>query len=247
VSAATVDGFLPRQHQPAFAGSFLLSALMHAALVVVLMFGVRFQSSAPTSVEVELWEAPPPPPPAPVVEEKPVPPPPKVEPEPEVKKPPEIAQPEKPKPKPKPKPEVKKPEPPKRDPTFEKRMREQMAAEQKKLAQERSERELREMIARQQADARARALATWTDRIRGRIRGNIILLSEVPGNPEAIFDVTLIPSGDVIDVRKKKSSGNAAYDEAVERAIRKSSPLPRPDDAALFQRQLELRFRPQDR
>ena len=246
-AAAISDGFLPRQRQPAFAGSFALSVLMHAGLIAVLVFGVRFQSSAPESVTVELWDAPPPPPPAPVVEPKPAPTPPKVEPEPEVKKPPEIAEPQKAKPKPKPKPEVKKPEPPKRDPTFDKRAREQMAAEQKKIAQEQSERELKEMIARKQAEARSRALATWTDRIRSKIRGNIILLGEVPGNPEAIFDVTLLPTGEVLTARKKKSSGNPAYDDAVERAIMKSSPLPLPDDRTLFQRQLELKFRPQDR
>ena len=220
---------------------------MHAALVAVLVFGVHFQSSAPSSVEVELWDAPPPPPPAPVVEEKPAPPPPKVEPEPEVKKPPEIAEPQKAKPKPKPKPEVKKPEPPKRDPSFDKRVREQMAAEQKRIAQEQSERELQAMIAKRAADARVRGLATWTDKIRSKIRGNIILPQSVEGNPEAIFDVTVLPTMDVVTVRKRKSSGNAAYDDAVERAIMKSSPLPKPDDPSLFQRQLELRFRPQDR
>jgi colicin import membrane protein len=241
---------MPRRREPAFGPSFALSALVHAALVAVLMLGVRFQSSPPTTVEVELWDAPapPPPPPPPVVEEKPVPPPPKVEPEPEVKKPPEIAQPEKPKPKPKPKPETKpKPAPPKRDPAFEKQLREQVAQEQKKIAQERSERELREMIARQQADARARALATWSDKIRAKIRGNIILPQQITGNPEAIFDVTLLPTGEVLTARKRKSSGHAGYDEAVERAIMKSSPLPKPDDPALFQRQLELKFHPQDR
>jgi len=41
-----------------------------------------------------------------------------------------------------------------------------------------------------------------------------------------------------------KSSGNRAYDEAVERAILKSSPLPKPDQAEVFQRQLSLKFRP---
>jgi colicin import membrane protein len=159
-----------------------------------------------------------------------------------VKKAPEIAEPQKPKPKPKPKPEAKKPEP-KRDPTFDKRMREQVAMEQRRL----EEQKLKEMIARQQADLRARALAAWTDKIRGKIRGNIVLPRDVEGNPEAIFDVTLLPTGEVLTVRKRKSSGHAAYDDAVERAIMKSSPLPKPDDAALFQRQLELKFRPQDR
>jgi colicin import membrane protein len=106
---------------------------------------------------------------------------------------------------------------------------------------------MRELIARQQAAARDKALLTWTEKIRGKIRGNIILPQDIPGNPEAIFDVTLLPSGEVLDIRKRKSSGHAGYDDAVERAIMKSSPLPLPDDRSLFQRQLELKFRPQDR
>ena len=83
--------------------------------------------------------------------------------------------------------------------------------------------------------------------IRIKVRGNIILPLDVPGNPEAIFDVTLLPTGEVLTIRKRKSSGHAGYDDAVERAINKSSPLPLPDDRNLFQRQLELKFHPQDR
>ncbi|MGE5946171.1 MAG: TonB C-terminal domain-containing protein, partial [Betaproteobacteria bacterium] len=42
----------------------------------------------------------------------------------------------------------------------------------------------------------------------------------------------------------KRSSGNAGLDTAIERAILKSSPLPKPDDPALFQRVLEIKYRP---
>ena len=45
----------------------------------------------------------------------------------------------------------------------------------------------------------------------------------------------------------RKSSGHSGYDQAVERAILKSSPLPKPDPQALFERALELKFRPQDK
>jgi colicin import membrane protein len=48
-------------------------------------------------------------------------------------------------------------------------------------------------------------------------------------------------------VKQTRSSGNPAYDEAVYRAILKSSPLPKPDNPALFERRLELRFRPLDK
>ena len=80
----------------------------------------------------------------------------------------------------------------------------------------------------------------------GRIRGNINLPPDIPGNPEAVFDVVQLPTGEIIDVKLRKSSGVRAYDEAVQRAILKSSPLPKPVPADLFQRSLELRFRPLD-
>jgi colicin import membrane protein len=83
-------------------------------------------------------------------------------------------------------------------------------------------------------------------KIQSRIRPNIFLPPDLQGNPEAIFDVSLLPTGDVILVRRRKSSGHAGYDAAIERAIEKSSPLPRPDDPSVFTRELELRFRPQD-
>ena len=66
------------------------------------------------------------------------------------------------------------------------------------------------------------------------------------GNPEAIFEVVQLPTGEIIDVQLKKSSGVRAYDDAVQRAILKSSPLPRPERADLFQRSLTLKFRPTD-
>jgi len=228
--------------RPAFKRAAVLSALVHLCLVAVLFFGVRFQSNPPETVTVELWETLPPPPP-PVVQEKPPPPKPAPppEPEPQVKKP-DIALVEKPKPKPKPK-----PEPPKRDLAFEKKLREDAALEERKIEEQRKERELRELIARQQAAARDKALLSWTDKIRAKIRGNIVLPQDIPGNPEAIFDITILPTGEVLTVRKRKASGHAGYDDAVERAILKSSPLPQPDDRSVFQRQLELTFHPQDR
>ncbi len=106
---------------------------------------------------------------------------------------------------------------------------------------------IRDSAAQAQAAIRSRALAQWTEKIRAKIRGNIILPQEIPGNPEAVFDVTLLPTGELLTVRKTKSSGHPGYDDAVERAIRKSDPLPLPDDRSLFQRQLQLKFRPQDR
>ncbi|HEY7787933.1 MAG TPA: energy transducer TonB, partial [Casimicrobiaceae bacterium] len=94
--------------------------------------------------------------------------------------------------------------------------------------------------------ARSKAQLDWIDRIRNRIRGYIILPPDIPGNPEAIYDIVQLPTGEIIDVKLRKSSGVRAYDDAVQRAILKASPLPRPVPADLFQRNLELHFRPLD-
>jgi colicin import membrane protein len=235
--------FGPRR-EPALLPAFVLAALVHLFLAAVMFLGVRWQSHRPETVVVELWEAPPPPPP---VVEAPKPPPPQVEPEPLPAQKPDIAvKAPKPKPKPEPKPA------PKKDLDFQKRVNEQVAQEQRAIdEQQRREAERRE-AARQQAvaaAARDRALAAWVDKIRAKIRGNIHLPSGISGNPEAIFDVTQLPTGEGISgsVRLRKSSGHKGYDDAVERAILKSSPLPKPDQPNLFERQLELRFRPQDK
>jgi colicin import membrane protein len=240
---------------------------VHLLLIAILFFGVRFQSSTPETVSVELWDMqaspraaePPPPAPPPKVEPKPEPPPPpkpEIKPEPKVEKPeivekaapkpkpkPEPKPAPKPEPKPKPKPEPK-PKPPARDLEFEKRMREELAQEQ--AASE--ARSVRDQLAREQAAAASRALATWEGKIRAKIRSNIrqFVVDQVQGNPEAVFHVALLPTGEVLNATMVKSSGNKAYDEEVRRAIGASSPLPKPEPASLFRRDLELKFRPQD-
>ena len=55
-----------------------------------------------------------------------------------------------------------------------------------------------------------------------------------------------LPTGEVLNARLRKSSGHKPYDDAVERAILKASPLPKPERPDLFQRSLELKFRPLD-
>ena len=135
----------------------------------------------------------------------------------------------------------------------------QLRAEAQRETQLRAQAE-RESQMRAQADAEARGRAAqaaagaarnksqldWIDKIRSRIRGNINLPPDIVGNPEAIFDVVQLPTGEIIDVKLRKSSGVRAYDDAVQRGILKSSPLPKPVPADLFQRSLELRFRPLD-
>jgi colicin import membrane protein len=239
-----------------FGPSAMLALAVHVLLVAALMLGVHWQSRAPDVVTVELWR----PPPEPVA--RPAPPPPRVEPpapapkpEPRIEKP-DIALKAKPKPKPKPeaKPEPKpepvakaKPAPPPPDESQAQRLLAQaLQREDQQRAAERERQAIKSQLEREAQAASLRAQQTWIDRIRAKIRGNIVLPPNIQGNPEALVLVTLLPSGDVLQAKLVISSGHTAYDDAVIRAILKSSPLPKPDSAALFARELKLTFNPLD-
>ena len=56
-------------------------------------------------------------------------------------------------------------------------------------------------------------------KILAKIKSNIRMPTELPGNPIAEFDVTLLPGGEILDVRLRTSSGFTTFDRAVERAI----------------------------
>ena len=118
--------------------------------------------------------------------------------------------------------------------------------EQQALAADRESQAIREQLAREAQAARDRGMQTWVDKIRAKIRGNIVLPPDLQGNPEAMVLVTQLPTGEVLQAKLVISSGHAGYDDAIMRAILKSSPLPKPDSAGLFARELKLTFHPKD-
>ena len=228
--------------------SVALAIAVHLLLAGFLFYGVRWQTKATDVVEVELVQATPEPaarpvavPPAPTVAPPPTPPTPTPKPEPAPHKP-DIAVKDKEKPKPPP-PKVE--APPRVNPVNELLKREEEQLAQRKNLESAVQEATQKQAERANA-ARNKAIADYLGSIRGKIRGNIVLPPEIKGNPEALFDVTQLPSGEIISVRLKRSSGNKALDDAIERAILKSSPLPQPKPADLFSRSLELRYRPLD-
>ena len=210
-----------------------LSLLVHGVLFAMLVFGLRWQSRNPEPVVAELWSE------LPAIEQVE----PKAEPKPPPKPEPKIEQKQA-----KPdianerdkKLETKKEEPPIKFDTTQ-RIREQLAQEQQALNRTREKQDVLKQFAQPAAGLPD---AAYIDRIRTKIKSHIVLPSDIKGNPEAIFDVVQIPSGDVINVKLVKSSGHQLYDEAVERAIKKSSPLPKPDRPEQFVREFTLRFKP---
>lgn len=250
--------------------ALLLAIAVHIVLLAMLIWGVSWHNTQPAGVEAELWSdlpvaphtavkqvapkpahtQPPQPKPEPAPEPKPVqqervqPAKPDIalkqpkkeeEPRQPVKEPPREAE-KKPEAVKK---EVKKTEPATdNDPILKELMRQQaqLAQMQKQQA----------VAAAQAASAGNKQKADYIDKIRAKIRHNVVVPPDLTGNPEAVFEVTLLPGGSVLNVRLIKSSGHSGYDSAVERAIRKADPLPLPPDPALFgdYRDLKLTFRP---
>jgi colicin import membrane protein len=97
-----------------------------------------------------------------------------------------------------------------------------------------------------QAEAIGQVVDEYQAKIQAKIRRNIVMPPDVAKDARAEFMVTLLPGGSVLNAERVKSSGNAAYDDAVERAILKSDPLPVPPDVTLFDRfrKLDLVFKP---
>ena len=99
----------------------------------------------------------------------------------------------------------------------------------------------------EQAAANGRVVDEYQAKIRAKIRSKIVQPPDVAQDARAEFLVTLLPGGAVLKAELKKSSGNAAYDNAVERAILKSDPLPLPPNVEMFDRfrELNLVFKPE--
>lgn len=107
--------------------------------------------------------------------------------------------------------------------------------------------QLRAIQERARAGRQVRVINDFKHRIQAKIQGYVRLPQKLSGNPEAVFQVNLLPNGEVARVTLVKSSGQTAYDSEVERAILKASPLPLPGEkeaAAVFRDGLTLKFRP---
>jgi colicin import membrane protein len=127
----------------------------------------------------------------------------------------------------------------------EKERKEQQARVAAEVERLRREHEANEKLQAQAATQSrlANEIAEYKARILAKIKRNIIMPPDLPGNPVAEFDVTLLPGGDILEARLRKSSGYTAFDEAVERAIFLSKPLPLPPDPTLFPKFRNLNLR----
>jgi len=136
----------------------------------------------------------------------------------------------------------------------EKRLKAEKAAQatrQKELAQakqdeaqsaervkEQTERALRLAAAAGNGDPHASGSAaqsagpstSYGAKVEAAVRPNITLLNDVAGNPSVEYDVYTDPSGNVLSVKLRKTSGNPYWDETAKSAIEKTARLPRDEN-----------------
>lgn len=70
--------------------------------------------------------------------------------------------------------------------------------------------------------------------------------SSIPGNPSVTIAVKLAPDGTILDRKVVSSSGYPAWDNVVLQSFDKIEKLPKDDDGTIPDKNLELKFKPND-
>lgn len=231
-----------RYRDPNRLAAGMLAMTVHVVFLLLLMVGVRWQNRAVDSFPVELWQSLPldeaavanAPAPVAVAKQETVPVAPALAPKAEIElRDKKVARKTPPQP-------------------SAKELRRRREAEAQRVLEAQAEQRRTAEQARVRAEvsaATAAEVGRYQDMIRGKIRHNIVMPPDVAPNAEVVFRVTLLPGGSVLDAVILKGSGNPAYDEATERAIYKSQPLPLPTDPLLKKefRELRLTIRPEEK
>ncbi|MFO0152633.1 MAG: energy transducer TonB [Burkholderiales bacterium] len=218
--------------------AFALSAAAHTVLLAGLVWGVSISSQTPALVEAEIWTSLPQiaaPEPMEADESERVLPAPVPAPEPDPE--PEIVSATIPPPKTFVPPKTDTPQrapAPLPDKTADlKKQQQEARKKQEAERRERFDREVRQLQAgaggtgSAQVNSGPRGDGGWVARTAARIRANTVFNPDgVGGNPSVEYVVELDPTGAVLSLRKLRPSGLPGFDEAVERAIRKSEPFP---------------------
>jgi colicin import membrane protein len=90
------------------------------------------------------------------------------------------------------------------------------------------------------------AMVSWVGQIANRIQRAWLKPPSARPGIECVVHVTQVPGGVVTSAKVGECNGDAAVRESIEAAVMRASPLPPPPDPALFERDLDIRFKPQD-
>jgi colicin import membrane protein len=127
-------------------------------------------------------------------------------------------------------------------------------AEEKRKADEARVREAQEAELRKSVEAEDRlnqlrnsgAMISWVQQIANRIQRAWLRPSSARPGIDCVVHVTQVPGGAVTSVKVGECNGDAAVRQSIEDAVLRASPLPPPPDPALFERDLDIHFRPTD-
>lgn len=86
--------------------------------------------------------------------------------------------------------------------------------------------------------------AQWAQAIQARVQRAWIRPPSAKAGLDCLVVVTQVPGGTVVRAEVRSCNGDEAVKQSIEAAVFRASPLPPPPDPALFERTLELRFRP---
>ena len=253
----------------------VMALLVHVGLLIALAFGVSWRSQTPAGVSAELWAAVPQVAAPPIIEPKPTPTPTPPPPTPKTEEAPpkptqvdaQIAiEKEKAERKQRELREQQERERKEQQDRLEREKAEKLAAQKQRELELKRQKEEEARLAKQRDDNLKRMLSqagtgspestgtaardagpssSYAGRIVARVKPNIVLTDEVPGNPTAAVEVRCAPDGTIIGRRLVKSSGNKDWDDAVLRAIDRTEVLPRDTDGRVPS-SIVIDFRPRE-
>lgn len=99
--------------------------------------------------------------------------------------------------------------------------------------------------ARRIASINSGARAAYVFAIQQQIQRNWVRPASATPGIECELSVTQLPDGQVTRVSITRCNGDAAVERSIEQAVFKASPLPKPSDPSIFERNLRIVFKPE--
>lgn len=116
----------------------------------------------------------------------------------------------------------------------EEKLKQQLAAEAERLAQEQQRFRQQQLLSVRQQ---------YMVDIKNKVERNWLRPTGSQGSHCRVV-IHQIPGGEVVEVRLAECDGDVAFQRSVEAAVRKASPLPKPSDPEVFDREIEFVFEP---
>ena len=128
--------------------------------------------------------------------------------------------------------------------------RQQLENQRLRLEAEEAELQKRRQAELDAEDMRLAALSAndtmrWVFALQQQIARNFVLPASAPEDLECVVHIRQLPGGQVVSVEVGRCNGDESVRRAIEAAVYKASPLPSPDNAGVFDRDLRITFKPE--